>query len=367
MKDKISKAVNNIFKTNLGVKRSERIIVFTDGYNKEIKRLGKLFTKTGEKFVKEIKYIEYQTTHCHGVEPPEEIWAEAFGMNVYRKLKQERLIKPLLSKKITDNDVRKVKSIITSHRNEAVDIVIALSYFSTTHTRFRILLNRICGARYASMPLFDKKMLTGAMGVNWKKMVERTKYIAKKVNDCENIEIHTPNGTFLTLSKKNRKVMMDTGIITQAGSFSNLPAGEVFLAPREGISEGTLVLDWAPTRKLKNPVTLYIEKGTVLKVEGKEEYVIDLEKKLSEKKENRNIAEFGIGTNDKAKRPDNILESEKILGTIHIALGDNSSFGGNVSTSFHQDFVFFKPTIFLIFRSGSRKTLLQNGKLLKNV
>ena len=39
---------------------------------------------------------------------------------------------------------------------------------------------------------------------------------------------------------------------------------------------------------------------------------------------NRNIAELGIGTNDRATRPDNILEAEKILGTIHIALGDNS-------------------------------------------
>ena len=81
-----------------------------------------------------------------------------------------------------------------------------------------------------------------------------------------------------------------------------------------------------------------------------------------ERKGNANIAELGIGTNDKAARPDNILESEKILGTVHIALGDNSSFGGKISTPFHQDFVFFKPTLTLIYKNGRRKTLIRNGK-----
>ncbi len=270
MKNKISKAVNNIFKINLEVKKSERVLVFTDGYNKEIRKIGKLFTKTGSKFAKEIKYIEHSSTNCHGVEPPEEIWAEAFGFNVYRKLKQEKLLKPLLFKKISGKKLKAVENIVATHKREAVNAVIALSYFSTTHTRFRNFLNRICGTRYVSMPLFDEPMLTGAISVNLKRMIERTKYIAKKLNGCDQIEIKTPNGTFLTLYKKGRKAQMDTGIITKPGSFSNLPAGEVFLAPLEGSAKGKLVLNWASTRKLKNPITLQIAKGAVIKVEGTE-------------------------------------------------------------------------------------------------
>ena len=69
----------------------------------------------------------------------------------------------------------------------------------------------------------------------------------------------------------------------------------------------------------------------------------------------KNIAELGIGTNDRATRPDNILESEKILGTIHIALGDNSSFGGRIRTSFHQDFVVFQPTLTLMYPGNKKK------------
>ena len=97
-------------------------------------------------------------------------------------------------------------------------------------------------------------------------------------------------------------------------------------------------------------------------VTGDDPYADYLRQKLEERDENSNIAEFGIGTNEAAKRPDNILESEKILGTVHIALGDNSSFGGNVKTPFHQDFIFFRPTVTLMNRDGSENDLLRDGK-----
>jgi leucyl aminopeptidase (aminopeptidase T) len=84
---------------------------------------------------------------------------------------------------------------------------------------------------------------------------------------------------------------------------------------------------------------------------------------LAERRENGNVAEVGIGTNERATRPDNILESEKILGTIHIALGDNSTFGGRVKTPFHQDFVFFRPTVVLTDSKGIQTMLMKGGKL----
>jgi leucyl aminopeptidase (aminopeptidase T) len=309
--------------------------------------------------------MQYTATGSHGAEPPESLWLSAFGKNIVNTLKSEKLLKPLLSKKINKEQLKKTEEIVKKFKKEAVNVVIALSYYSTTHTRFRDILTRICGSRYASMPLFDRPMLGGVMKVNWGNMAERTKKIAQRVNKGENIEIKTPNGTYLTLSKKGRKAGADTGIITTPGSCSNLPAGEVFLAPLEGTANGRLVLEWAPTRKLKNPITLYVKNGMVKKIQGSEKYVDYLKSKLSERSENTNIAELGIGTNDKASRPDNILESEKILGTVHIALGDNSSFGGKVRTPFHQDYVFFRPTLTLIHKNGRREILLKNGKLLE--
>jgi leucyl aminopeptidase (aminopeptidase T) len=214
------------------------------------------------------------------------------------------------------------------------------------------------------MPLFDISMLEGAMNVNWKTLSKMTRNIAKTIQKADCIEIKSPNGTFLSFSKKGRKAFSDTGILTKPGSFGNLPAGEVFLAPVEGTSSGKLVLEWAPTRELEAPLTLSVKDGYVVDISGNDPYNEILSMKLAENKSNGAIAEFGIGTNSAAKRPDNILESEKILGTIHIALGDNSSFGGKVKTPFHQDFVFFKPTVTLIYADGARQAFLQDGKLL---
>ena len=59
-----------------------------------------------------------------------------------------------------------------------------------------------------------------------------------------------------------------------------------------------------------------------------------------------------------------LKEAEKILGTIHVALGDNSGFGGTVSTPFHEDYVLFNPTLTAITTDGERTTILDNGKLL---
>jgi leucyl aminopeptidase (aminopeptidase T) len=359
----LDKALNNIFKINLGIQKKEKVLVFSDNYDKKIGNIGMSAAKSGEKFTENIEYTKCKPTGRHGVEPPEEIWNKAFGIHAVNEIKKQKLFQPLIKKKITAQQIRKVEKIIGTYKEDAVDAVVALSYFSTSHTKFRDMLNNICGTRYASMPLFDEAMLSGAMMVNWTRMKKRTEDIVKVINNYEAIEIETPNGSYISFSKKNRKARADTGNITTPGAFSNLPAGEAYLAPLEGTARGRLVLEWAPTRKLKKPVTLHIEKGEVRVVEGNEKYVKFLKEILSEKKENRNIAELGIGTNDKASRPDNILESEKIFGTIHIALGDNSSFGGTVRTSFHQDFVFFRPSLNLISKNGKKKILLKNGKL----
>ncbi|HWR89820.1 MAG TPA: aminopeptidase, partial [Dissulfurispiraceae bacterium] len=218
--------------------------------------------------------------------------------------------------------------------------------------------------RYASMPLFDVSMFEGVMNVNWRKLEKLTKAVAAVVNKAVLVDISTPNGTRLTLSKEKRKALSDTGILSASGAFGNLPAGEVFLAPLEGTANGKLVLEWSPTKKLAAPIKLTVKDGTAREIFGDGPFASYLKSKLAEREENRNIAEFGIGTNERARRPDNILESEKILGTIHVALGDNSSFGGKVKTPFHLDFVFFKPTVRLSTKNGETITLIEKGALL---
>lgn len=363
MKSDREKAIEAIFTKNLLVKQKEKVLVFTDAENNETLTIAKDVAETGKRFSNNVTYLQYQSTGSHGVEPPEKAWECAFGENAVRELRSRGLLHPILIKKPSQDQLRKTEEIIYLRRQESVQVVIGLSYYSTSHTRFRNILNNICRARYASMPLFDEQMLAGAMLVDWDEMFRRTNLMADAVRGSKDIEISSPNGTSLKLSRNEREVLADTGIISEPGSFSNLPAGEVFFAPVEGTANGKLVLEWAPTRKLKEPLVLTIQKGQVTEVLGEEQYRSFLVKKLAERAENRNIAELGIGTNHRASRPDNILESEKILGTVHIALGDNSTFGGTVMTPFHQDFVLFHPTVVLTGGQGVRTTLLEKGNI----
>ena len=58
-----------------------------------------------------------------------------------------------------------------------------------------------------------------------------------------------------------------------------------------------------------------------------------------------NVAELGIGTNEKAILTGNILEDEKILGTAHVAFGASAAIGGNVQVPVHLDVVSMRPEV----------------------
>jgi leucyl aminopeptidase (aminopeptidase T) len=374
---RITEVIRNIFRINLGVRKRERVLVFHDKASRKkaidppdrrrmtyLRDLSLMTGEIGSHFSHAVTVHVFPSTGNHGIEPPSELWELAFGPRAVKALRDAHIFTSILKKRTRRSDLKKAEEILKDFKNDSVDCVIALSHYSTSHTRFRDFLTRVCGTRYASMPLFDPLMLEGAMNVDWKALARRTKEIAKIVNPAETIRVSTPNGTALSFSKKGRKAISDTGILTRAGAFGNLPAGEVYLAPREGTACGRLFLEWAPTRPLQSPVELEIKDGYVTAVSGADPYVNYLRTKLSEHRDNGNIAEFGIGTNNAAKRPDNILESEKILGTIHIALGDNHSFGGHTRAPFHLDSVFFRPTVTLVAKDGTTSDLLDRGMLL---
>ena len=167
-------------------------------------------------------------------------------------------------------------------------------------------------------------------------------------------------GTDVTIGLDDRASISDTGIFHNSGDFGNLPAGESFIAPVEGTTEGIVVVDGSMMDHLiKEPITLEIKDGNVVSFVGNQLA------KMIESEVNkvgplaRNIAELGIGTNNKAKLSGNVLEDEKILGTVHIAIGNNATFGGNVNVGLHFDGIIQNPTLFL-----DDKKVIQDGNLL---
>jgi leucyl aminopeptidase (aminopeptidase T) len=369
-------SIEKLYSVNLGVNNRERVLVFTDSLSSdevvsgperkrrdELLNLAEKVAKTGKNFC-EVVFYTYPSLKNHGVEPPEQLWESAFGSKTCQVLRNEGCLDRILRKENSQELVDRSEKIVENFKKDAVDNVIALSNYSTSHTRFRDLMTHCAKAKYASMPLFDENMFHGPMQVDWSQLARRTEAIAESLREAEEVIITAPNGTDLKIVTKDREVMADTGILTVPGSFGNLPAGEVFLAPVEGMTDGVFVLEWAPTHKLKSGVTLIIKEGRVEEIYGEDPYADELREVLGRDDDFGNIAELGIGTNDKAKRPDNILESEKILGTVHVALGDNSSFGGTVRTAFHTDYILFKPTLELLSVKGGKNRLLDDGDLL---
>ena len=377
MPDEIIERFRKIFRANLNVRTGERALVFTDTVSegektdaaglqrrKGLLRLARAAEKASRELGFETFYLEFPALGSHGSEPGEDLWRLAFGDDTVSALGKKGILGRIRSKSASKDDIRKAKEIVLAGKSSAVSVVIALSNYSTSHTRFRDLLTSAAGTRYASMPLFEEDMLFGSMEADWEEVAARSRRIADAIDGADSVRITTPEGTDITFGISGRKPMIDTGILHEPGSFSNLPAGEVYLAPVEGTGEGSLALLWAPNRKLETPVTVKVHNGMAAEVEGEEPFVREFREALDRAPGNRNLAELGIGTNDRAAKPDNVLESEKIFGTIHLAFGDNSSFGGTVSAPFHQDFVFFRPTI-CISRGGAGETIIMNSGRLE--
>lgn len=248
---------------------------------------------------------------------------------------------------------------------KAADVVVAITAYSLTHTDARLSATE-AGVRVASMPEFLPEMfyLGGPMNVDYAEMFRETAKLVELVNKAETAVVRSEAGTDITLSLKGRSGIVDAGALTKPGVFGNLPSGEAYIAPVEGTANGRVVIEagWFPN--LKENLTFTFKNGQVVEVEGGGKVgdhfraLLGIGKAGAVYAARRNLAELGIGTNPNAKRLDNVLEAEKIRGTVHVAIGDNAHMGGKVNADLHQDFVIKKPTLIL-----DGKTIIENGKL----
>ncbi len=227
------------------------------------------------------------------------------------------------------------------------DVLILATSKSLSHTVARFEANK-CGARVASMPGITKDMVERTLTKSYTKIHELGAAFKEILDSGSEVQLVSPAGTDLTFSILGRKAANDDGMIRTAGSFGNLPAGEAYIAPVEGSAEGTLVLDASMSGigLLEKPLQIEIKDG--LAVQAKGDGARWLENIFSSYGEGaRNVAELGIGTNPYATITGAVLEDEKVLGTVHIALGDNSTFGGTVQADSHLDGIITNPTLII--------------------
>lgn len=301
----------------LGVKPEETVLVVTDTEKRD---LGEIFRQAAEEVAAEALLLEMKPRQTHGTEPP----------------------------------------LVVAEAMRQVDVVLAVTSRSLSHTQARREAS-VRGVRIASLPGITEETMRRSLNADYQTIARRSRAVAQILTAGHEVHLTSPAGTDLVFSIAGREAEPDEGLYLTRGSFGNLPAGEAFLAPVEGTARGLLVVDGSMggVGLVREPIRMRVEKGYVLSIEGGEE-ASRLEQVLAPYgREGKNIAELGVGTNHQARLCGLVLEDEKVLGTVHIALGDNTSFGGRVRVPSHQDGVILKPSLYV-----DGRPLLLEGRLL---
>jgi leucyl aminopeptidase (aminopeptidase T) len=215
---------------------------------------------------------------------------------------------------------------------KGADVVMAPTIQSLSHT--------------ASRKAASEAMLARVMSADMEELRRKGDAVADLLTASDSARITCPNGTDFRLGLGDRVAIPDAGELGHENAFGNLPCGEGFIAPIEGSCEGTLVVDGtiAGVGIPAEPVRMTVADGRLADASGPEGAAL-LELLRAHGDIATTVAELGIGTNEKAELTGNVLEDEKILGTVHIAFGASAAIGGTVQVPVHLDCVVMKPTI----------------------
>ena len=234
----------------------------------------------------------------------------------------------------------------------AASVFIAPTARSLSHTRARKAATER-GARGATLPGVTEDMLARLMACDFELMAARSAAVAELLTAASEAHVTCPRGTDLHLDLTGRTGIADDGRMTEPGAFGNLPCGEGFIAPLGG--EGVAyVVSLATLGKPDAPLRLEIAGGRLASPAGEWGALLDAAGTAG-----RNLAELGVGTNERATLTGNILEDEKILGTLHISFGASAGFGGTVAVPVHLDALIEAPTLDV---GGAR--VLEDGRFV---
>ena len=315
----LDKAAIIAIKDCMGTKPNEKILVVSDEFKRDI---GLNLFKNALGLGHNALYVEIKPNEHDGQEPPQEV-AELM---------------------------------------QKFDVVLCPTSTSLTHTAARRNASAK-GCRVATFPGITKEVMIRCLNADYVSIAERSIHLKHILEKGKFVRVTSPSGTDISFSIAGRTAYASKGLFHAKGESGNLPTGETYLAPVEGTANGVFVVDgsMAGLGLIQNVnLTLYVEQGYVTEIKGG--VMAKKLLKLLNSVDNKNafnIAEFGIGTNDKAKLSGILLEDEKVMGTIHIALGNNKSMGGKIDVPIHLDGVVKSPDVYL-----DNKLLMKKGKLL---
>ncbi|MCS7462229.1 aminopeptidase [Paenibacillus doosanensis] len=315
MNAKLTEISKNVLQNCLGLKEGETFLVVADDVKKE---LAESLYEAGKQLGAEAMLVVMKERAKSGEEPPAPI----------------------------------AKAMAES------DVVVCVTKHSLTHTQARKQA-AAAGTRLATMPGITEDMfLEGAISADYVQVKALTEKVTDMLTKGEKVRIEK-DGRSLSFSIAGRNGVPSTGMYLNPGESGNLPSGEAYIAPVEGLAEGQIVIDGsvAGIGKLQTPLLVTVAGGRITQAEG-----ADAERLLQilGDGDGRQLGEFGIGTNDKARITGVVLEDEKVYGTIHVAFGSNNTFGGTIAAGVHIDGVVTKPNVYI-----DDRLIMENGRFVE--
>lgn len=287
------------------LKEGEKVLVITDDNKREI---GELVYKYAKEYF-ETTMIVMTPTKGHGAEPTAAVAAAMKNVNV----------------------------------------AFGCTTMSLMHSKARIEACKETGLRWVGAQDYSLDMFhTGGLTADFDEVAKVIDRVVE-VFHGDTFTLTSEGGTNLVCSVKGRKPVIDYGTSTKPGSASFPPNAEAALGPVEGTSNGVIVIDGSIPHPLLNlieePITLDVKDGMITEIKGGREADI-LRKILADYNDPTvyNIAELGLGLNEKNELIGHMAPDEGSFGNIHIGIGSNIGFGGNVQSSLHLDMVMKKIT-----------------------
>lgn len=226
MKMNLNKSSSIILKDCMNLQNNESCLIVTDT---KLKQIGKILYKNSLRITKKSKLVLTNIPKNHGAEPPKGI----------------------------SNEMLKY------------DVILMPTTKSLSHTKARHDAIKK-GARAASMPGITIGMMKRALNTNFYKIKELNNRLISKLKNKNRIRITTKKGTDVEFYVKGRKWISDDGIYTKKRAFGNLPAGEVFIAPLEGRTNGIIVADASVggLGKVDKDIKIEVEDGFIENISG---------------------------------------------------------------------------------------------------
>ncbi|MBD3380143.1 MAG: aminopeptidase [Candidatus Omnitrophica bacterium] len=296
-------AIKAVFEGSLKLKSTESFLVVTD---KTKEHIGRAFYEYASGITGKTDIVVIRPAKEHAEEPPHEV--------------AEKMLR--------------------------YDVELLVTEKSLTHTRARRAATAK-GARIATMPMITEDIANRCLDIDYEALRKRSREIYRLLAGGEKVRVSTKIGTDITFFVGNSGFFgQDGGSYDTEGAYGNLPEGEVSFAP--SACEGVFIVDasFPELGKLDSPITFKVKNGAVSDIAG------DGSGKIMKRLDAVGprayiVAELGIGLNPKAKVIGNILEDEKVIGTVHIAVGNNCSYGLNNDVPLHLDGVIKKPSIYV--------------------